>query len=456
MENITEKNVKLFSDKNFNRELLKYAVPIALQQLMLSLVSVADTVMLGSVHQDCMSAVSLAAQVQFIQNAVISCVAAGMGILGSQYLGKKDMRSVDDIYGLGLRINGIISLITFLATVFIPEKLMTIYTNEPALIDIGVRYLKIAGWSYLVTGVSQCYLAMIKITDKVKHTAIISIVTVLLNIVLNAILIFGLFGAPRMEEQGAALATLISRIVELVWCIILTLLPGFIRPTLRGLVRHNGLLTGDFLRCTIPILIAYLLWSVGVSSYSAFMGHLGKDVVAASSLSSVIREMVCVFCMGLARGGGIIIGKHLGSGDLAEGKKAGIRTFKWSFLCGVGTMVLMLIVIPIVVPLANMTDVAKDYLLKMMLITSIYVIGRAINTIIINGVFEAGGDTRFDPISLAICMWCVSIPLAYFGTFVFHWEPLVIFAIICIDEVGKIPLTIMHYKKYKWVKNLTR
>lgn len=456
MESITEKSIRPFEDKAFNKELLKYAIPIALQQLMISAVSVADTIMLGKLDQNCMSAVALAAQVQFIQNGIVLSIASVLAILISQYLGKKDMKSVDYIFNLGLKISGIVSLITFLLCEFVPEGIMKVYTNEPVLIEIGVRYLKIAGWSYLIAGVSQCYLCLIKVSEKAKYTAIITGTTVVLNIVLNAILIYGLLGFNSMAEEGAAIATLISRFVELVWCIGISFTAGAIKPSYDEFFTRNKLLTKDFFVQCIPLVAAYLLWSVGISSYSAFMGHLGLDAAAANSLSSTVREMTCFFCTGLAQGAVVVIGRYLGSGDLVNGKIAGIRVFKWAIVTCIAFALLLLALTPVTVLATDLTSVARKYLVSMMIVMSVYMIGRVFNTIIVNGIFEAGGDTKFDPISLFLCMWCLAVPLAALGTFVFNWSPILVCAMTCLDEVGKIPLVVHHYKKYKWVKDLTR
>lgn len=206
---------QLFTDKDFNQKLIKLTLPIMLQSLMLALVAAADALMLGSVEQNSMAAVSLATQVQFIQNMIISSVTSAAAILGAQYWGKGDIKTLKDIFAITLRVCGIASVLFWIACVFFPRYLMLIFTNDPILIDIGISYLKIAGWSYLLTGISQCYLTVMKISEHARETAIISSTAVILNIILNAFFIYGLICIPAMGVQGAAIATLISRIVEL-------------------------------------------------------------------------------------------------------------------------------------------------------------------------------------------------------------------------------------------------
>lgn len=446
----------LFSDKIFCKKLLQLTAPIALQSLMLASVAAADAVMLGSVAQNSMAAVSLATQIQFIQNMILMAFVAAAGILGAQYWGKGDHRTVNDIFCICLRYCGVVSLLFFVGCVFFPRYLMRVFTNEEVLIDIGIRYLKVAGWSYLLTGISQCYLAIMKVSEHASQTAKISSGAVIINIILNAVFIFGLFGLPAMEVQGAALATLIARVVELIWCIICSRREGYIRPDWGRFFKRNKLLISDFCKCAFPLLGASLFWGVGFTSYTAFMGHMGTDAAASNSVASVVRDLICCLCNGISSGGGILIGNELGSGNLERGKLYGDRLVKLAFLCGILSTGVMLLVTPLVLHFVKLTDKAAQYLVGMMIIMAIYMIGRAVNTIIINGIFAAGGDTMFDMYSLAVCMWGIAIPLAAAGTFLFHWPVLVVYACTCLDEVGKIPWVMFHYKKYGWVKDLTR
>ena len=450
------KKMKLFSDKEFYSRLWNLALPIALQNLMLALVAAADALMLGRVDQNTMSAVSLATQIQFIQNMVLGSIVSGIVVLGAQYWGKGDKKTINDLFCMGLRLAGIVSLLFFIGCVFFPRYLMLIFTDEEVLIQIGIRYLQIAGWSYLLTGISQCYLAIMKVTEHAAQAARVSTGAVLTNIILNAIFIYGLFGFPAMNEEGAALATLISRILELGWVVICSYWKGYIHPRWKRLFHREGWLEKDFFRYSLPILGASLAWGVGFTSYSAFMGHLGTDATAANSVAAVVRDLVCCLCNGLASGGGILVGNELGAGDLKKGKLYGDRLVKLAFLTGGLSTAIMLVLTPVIMSFVKLTPGAQKYLLGMMLIMAFYMIGRAVNSIIINGIFAAGGDTMFDMYSLAVTMWCIAVPLAAAGTFLFHWPVLVVYACTCLDEVGKIPWVMHHYRKNKWVRDLTR
>ena len=357
---------------------------------------------------------------------------------------------------MALRLCGAVSVVAFVGCVFFPQYLMRIFTNETVLIDIGISYLQLAGWSYLLTGITQCYLTIMKISEHAKQTARISGGAVVLNIILNAVFIYGWFGLPAMGVRGAALATLIARIVELTWAIASSWKKGYIHPQLSHFFRINRVLDQDFARCALPLLGASLFWGVGFTSYSAFMGHLGTDATAANSVAAVVRDLICCFSGGISSAGGIMVGNELGGGNLARGREYGDRLVKISFLCGITATVLMLLITPVLLACVKLTPEARKYLTGMLLVIAVYMIGRAVNDVTINGIFAAGGDTLFDLYSLAVCMWCLAIPLAAAGTFFFHWPVVVVYACTCLDEVGKIPWVMYHYKRYKWVKDLTR
>ena len=446
----------LFQDRSFNRKLWSLTFPITLQSLMLALVAAADALMLGKVNQDAMAAVSLATQIQFIQNILLGGIVAGVGILGAQYWGKKDLPILSKIFGLGVQEATLISLVFFFGCYFYPEKLMLLFAHDERLVSLGAEYLKIASWSYLLTGVSQAYLATMRVTDHASRSAWISSGAVVLNVILNQIFIFGWFGLPAMGVKGAALATVFARVIELVWCVISTFEKSYIRLKLRYVFCIDKKLLADFWKYSLPLLGAYMLWGIGFTTYTALMGHMGPDAAAANAIAAVVRDLICCLANGVAGGSAIIIGNSLGAGHLDVARNYGRRVIILSFLIGFVCSIIILCSIPLVSRMINLNEAAYDYMVGMFLILSFYMIGKCVCTVVINGVFSAGGDTLFDVYSLAVCMWGIALPIAFAGAFYFHWHVLVIYACTCLDEVGKVPWVVHHYRKYKWVKNITR
>ena len=442
-------------NKAFYHKLITLSLPIALQSLMLALVAACDALMLGRVEQNEMTAVSLATQIQFVQNMFIYAVTGAGAILGAQYWGKGDRRTMEEIFCLMLRVSGIVSLIFFTACELIPSLLMRIFSGDEVIIGIGSAYLRIAGWSYLITGISQCYLTIMKVTDRVKVSAFVSSCAVILNIILNLVLIFGMLGFPAMKARGAALATTLARVIELILAVYLTSGKEHIRPVWSSLFSTNKQLTKDFMKQCLPLMGGSLFWGVGFTSYTAIIGHIGTDAAAANSVASVVRDLICCICNGIGSAAGIIVGNELGAGKLDTGKAYGIKLKNISFVIGFLSTALVLAVTPVVVNAVKLTDEARSYLTGMMIIMSVYMIGRCVNTVTINGVLDGGGDTVFDMYSLVVCMWCIAIPLALLGAFVFHFPVLAVYACTCLDEVGKIPWVMLRLRKYKWVKDLT-
>lgn len=453
---MSEIQLKSLNNKAFYKRLTLIAAPIAFQSLMLALVAACDALMLGRVAQEQMTAVSLATQVQFVQNMILMAITSAGSILGAQYWGKGDRGTMQSLFHLMLRFAGLLSILFCAACELIPDTLMHIFASDATLIEIGSAYLKVAGWSYLITGISQCYLTIMKVTDHVNSSAWISSCAVLLNVAFNAIFIFGLFGAPCMQARGAALATTISRVIELMLCLIVFSKTGYIRPAFCRLFFGTKQLTIDFIKQCLPLLGSSLLWGVGFTSYTAIMGHLGVDAAAANSVAAVVRDLICCACNGIGGAAGIIVGNELGAGKLELGKAYGIKLMKLSYVIGFVSTAVVLAITPLIVRMVILTETAHSYLTGMMCIMAVYMIGRCVNTITINGVLDGGGDTVFDMYSLAVCMWGIAIPLALLGAFVFHWPILLVYACTCLDEVGKIPWVMMRVRKYKWVRNLTK
>ena len=452
-----EKEQKIpINRKEFYRSLTGLALPIMLQSLMLASVAAGDALMLGKIAQDEMTAVSLATQIQFIQNMFVMAITSAGAILGAQYWGKGDRRTLEDIFNMILRFSGIISVIFFLACELIPGPLMLIFADDASLIAIGSSYLRIAGWSYLLTGVSQCYLTMMKVSDHVKPGALISSCAVLLNIGLNAVFIFGLFGMPQLGAVGVAIATSLSRLVELAACFVVSFRSRDIKLDFRYLFVRHKVLFSDFVRLSLPALGNDISWSLAFSMYSVIIGHLGTDAVAANSFVIVVRNFGTILCFGMASAGGILLGKIIGENKLDEARDGAKKLVKLTVITGAIGGLMILAASPIVLSYARLTDQAMHYLKYMLLINTYYVMGAAVNTTLIAGVFRAGGDSRFGFICDTIDMWAYAVPLGFFAAFVLKLPVMWVYFLICTDEFVKWPWVIRHYRSGKWLQNITR
>lgn len=282
---------------DFTKKLLTLVFPIAFQQFMLALVSASDALMLGVLSQDALSAVSLASQITFVENLFFAAMTIGLSMFAAQYWGKKDKASVERIFAYVMKITSVVSFLFFIAGLCAPSILMRIFTNEQVLIDGGTIYLRTVSLSFFLTGISQIYLCTLKNSGKAAKSSIISSVSVVINILLNAFLIFGLFGFPKMEIAGAALATVIARLIEAIWCVLETARKDCVKLKLHNILHNDKLLRRDFWKYTYPVLCNEFVWGVGFTMYSVIMGHLGSDAVAANSIANIVKTLSPVFAL---------------------------------------------------------------------------------------------------------------------------------------------------------------
>lgn len=456
------RNENTFPDLNdrkaFYKALLVLVAPIIFQYFMASLVTASDAFMLGFLDQTSLSAVSLAGQVAFVYYLFINTFLTGAMVLGAQYWGKKEHRTLEDVLGVTMRYTLLIGLVFTLASLICPQLLMRVFTRDQALIDGGVKYLRVVAVGYFVMGFVDSYLCFMKICEKTMLSTVISSVGVVVNIGLNALLIFGLGPFPKMGIEGAALATVISRFLELVLVVFAVLLTDCVKFRMRKLVTlSKKFIRSDFWKYSLPVMINQFGWGGGMTMYSVIMGHLGSDATAANSIAGIVRNMIASVCWAMATGASIIIGKMLGAGELQMAKKAGGRFVRLSLAIGVvsGLVILGLTPVALMIP-TDMTPVAHGYLKWMLLLGAYYIIGNSLNSTVIGGIFPAGGDTKFGMICDCITLWCVVVPLGLLAAFVWKLPVIAVAAILTLDEFVKIPAVYIHYKKYKWVKNITR
>ncbi len=447
---------KLFCDKVFNKKLMSLVIPVALQQLMVAVVSASDAVMLGLISQDKMSAVSLATQVSFVESLFLAAMAIGLSLLLAQYWGKKDTGAMERIFGYVMKITAAVSFLFFIAALCFPEWLMKLFTNESVLIDGGAEYLRAVSPSYLLTGISQIFLCVLKNSGHTKKAGVISSVCMVGDMLMNIVLILGLFGLPRLEIIGAAISTVIARAVEVVWCYASLNRHSAVRLRLKNVLDNDKLLCGDFWKYTAPVLGNEIVWGVGFTMYSVIMGHLGTDAVAANSIVGIVKNLVACFCIGLASGGGILVGNELGAGRLDTAKEYGRRITLFSIMSGIASGLVLLVFTPLILYAVNLTDTAGEYLKGMLIICSYYMIGKSVNSVTISGIFCAGGDSKFGFICDTVTMWGIIVPLGLVSAFALKLPVTAVYFIVSLDEFVKLPMVYKNYKKYNWVKDLTR
>lgn len=439
--------------RSLRKEIVRLALPIALQQFMTALVGACDAIMLGKLSQDAMSAVSLATQVTFVFNLFMFAFMAGENMFVAQYYGKGDYTGISQVFSLVTKICGCIAVVFLAGTLFFPEQLMRILTNEETLIVLGSEYLRVIGISYVFSGIAQIFLAIMKNCGAVNMSTLINGVMVILNIALNAVFIFGLSGFPKMGIKGAALATVLATVVQFLWSV------GYVLCRIRAvkfsLKSCEKKLFGRFWQKAVPLLINNLAWGIGFSMYSVIMGHLGTDAVAANGIANISKNLVVCFCLGLGNAGSIIVGNRLGADRLQEAKEVGETLTKTAIIAGIVSGLVLIALSPFITKMVDLTPTARGYLQKMLLISSYYIAGKSVNCMTIGGIFAAGGDSKFGMMCDSVTLWCIIVPLGCICAFILKLPVMVVYFVLNLDEIIKLPVVYKHYKKYKWIKNLT-
>ena len=440
----------------FYRKLWGLVFPIAIQNLMTALVSASDAFMLGFVSQTSLSAVSLATQIQFVHNLFMLALTIGATTLAAQYWGKGDTDSVEEILAIVLKISMAVSVVFFIAAMFFSGFLMRIFTNDIKLIQAGIPYLRIVSVSYLFMGFSQIYLCIMKNSGRTAKSTIYGSVAVVINIGFNVIFIFGLAGFPAMGIAGAALATTVSRALELLLTIYENMHRSLVCVRLKYIRNSSKKLKKDFWHYTTPVLGNELVWGCGFTMFSVIMGHLGSDAVAANSVANILKNIIACVCNGIGIGAGIIVGNELGKGEMERAREYGNRLFKLAVFAGAVSGLILLAVGPVLrIFTGSLSAQAHSYLKNMMYICTYYMIGKSVNATVIAGVFCAGGDTKFGLKCDAVTMWVILIPIGMITAFVLKLPIMVVYFIISMDEIIKLPAVYRHYKKCNWVRNLT-
>lgn len=443
-------------NKEFNKKLIRLVLPITLQNFLFALVPVADAMMLVRLEQDAMSAVSLATQVNFVLNLFVFAVTMGVSMLVAQYWGKGDKDSIEQVWGFSQVILLPVGLLFFLAAFLFPEMVMRIFTSEAAIIQFGAKYLRIVSVSYMLTCVLQVIQVIMKNTGLVKQVTAISCFMVFANIIMNAIFIYGYFGVPAMGVEGAALATTISSFLSLVITIIIQAHHHVVHFRIRYILRIDANIRQDFIKYTGPVFGNQITWGIGFTTLTVIMGHLGSDAVAANSIVAVVKDLISCFCFALSSGGSIMVGNELGADRMDQAKEYGSRLCKLALYSGILSGLIIFASTPIVLQVVNLSDQAAFYLKWMLVMCVYYMVGRSMNSTVIAGIFCAGGDTKFGFLCDTVTMWGVIIPIGALAAFILKAPVLVVFFILNLDELIKLPVVYRHYKKYLWLRNLTR
>ena len=449
--------------RGFYRSAIALMLPMILQNLVTNFMALADSFMVGALGETELAAVTMANSVFYVLSLIIFGIQSGTGVLVAQYYGKGRLDAINRIMGMGYYVSlGLTALIALLAF-FFPMQLMQLVTNNPDLWEPGAEYARIVGFSYVCMAFSGVYIAVQRSMENPGLGAILLTVSGAMNILLNYMFIFGKWGAPAMGCAGAAVATLLSRVFE-----VLVVTGCFFRskrlPVKPGLMLRPGrIIAGDFIKYSLPVVLNEGMWSLAMSLYSIIMGHMPNStpILAAYTIAGNIDRMAAVALFAAGNATAVIIGRDIGCGDTKEIYGKGVAL---NFVCFVTGIISMGILLTIratlldgfIFPLMDISAEAGELAKMMLAFIAVVMPLRSLNLCNIVGVFRGGGDVRYGLICDIGPLYCVCLPAAALCGLVFGLGITAVYVCICLDDFCKVFLCLLRLRSGKWINSVTR
>lgn len=449
----------MIKEKTFYKSFMILALSLALQNLLTYGVNMMDTLMLGRYSQNAMGGVSLCNQIQFLLQMLVVGAGEGAVVMGSQYWGRKKLEPIPHIIGVALRFGGALAVLLFILVFGWPNQILSLLSNDPAVIAEGAKYFSIIRYTYVIFTITNILVASLRSIGVVRIGYMISGSTLVINVCLNYLLIYGNLGFPEMGVRGAACATLIARCVELIIVIwFLKYRENMLNLNLRKLLHIDTSYVHDYMKVSLPVLINQALWGVAQMVQTGILGHLGGDVTAANAISVQVYQVLSVVCYGAASAAGIVVGRTIGEDN--EKKLHPLVTTLQVLFISIGLcsgLAIFLLRGPILAAFGGtLTENAYRLSRQFMLVLAITTVGTSYQMACDNGIIRGGGDTAFSAKINLVSMWCIIVPFSAMAAFWWKCPPVAVFFLLKWDQLYKaIPVGIRLHS-WKWVKKVTR
>lgn len=438
--------------KGFYSSLVEIAIPISLQALLQNFVNMLDTIMIGRLGSVEIAAVGLGNQIFFILNMILFGITSGGGVFIAQFWGKKDLAGIRKSLGLMTLIAFVVSVIFTITCLLIPNQLIRLYSPDPQVIQVGGTYLRFVCLSYIPTAISFSITLALRSTERVKLPLVCTSISLFTNLIANYLLIF----VAGLGVKGAAIATIISRIIELVILATWSYSHKYeICGKLKELLGFNRYFIVKFLKIAFPVIINETFWGLGTSVYNAIFAHAGTNAFTAYSITGTISQLTWVFCMGFGNGIGVLIGKRIGEKKIDEAKTYAKRSMWFMPLIGA---VVGVFLVPLSKLLPVFFNVDQEIIKTATAILMILIFVYPFNSFCMNwivGVCRAGGDTVFSAVAEIVVLWCVAIPLGYVAAFVLHLPAPMIYLFFCSESIVKAIIGAIRVLSGKWLHEVT-
>lgn len=444
-------------DRTYYTTLIQIALPIIAQNFISSSLNVIDVAMLGQLGEVTVAAVGLANQIFFLLTLMQFGVTSGVGVFTSQLWGRGDRPGIHKVLGIGLLISLTGSLFFTVIALFFPEQALRFYSEDQAVISLGANYLRLVGWSYLATGISFAFSAVLRSTGYVRVPMVISIAALSLKTFLNYGLILGNFGMPALGVEGAAIATLIARLVEVAAILSITYLKKLPpAASLKEMFGFNRSFLTTVLKTSLPVVFNETLWSLGVTTYNMVYGRIGTEAIAAVNIASSIENLAFVAFMGISDACGIMIGNRIGANEEQKAFQYARRTITISTIGGVLIGVAILLGSDLILNFYNLSPIALEHAHRILTVMGFCLWVKVSNMTLIVGILRAGGDTRFGLFLDAGSVWFVGVPLALLGGLVLHFPVHVVYLMVICEELVKYGVAMYRFLSKRWINNLAR
>lgn len=442
-------------DKAFLKKAAMIAIPIALQGLLNNVLNFVDTLMISRLDTTTVAAVGIANKIFFVVSLLLFGICSGSCILTSQYWGMRDIKNIKRVVGLSMLLGVTCAFLFSLVSFLKPQFVMSIFTDSEPTIIIGAKYLKIVCISYVITAVTQIFMSALRSVNQVKLPVVISCVAIVTNVILNYVLIFGKLGFPEMGVEGAALATLIARIVEVAAMILLVYYKKSpVSISMSHLFFYDKDLYSIYFKTASPVIMNEFMWGLGITMYSLAYGRMGDNAMAAITITQNIEQILQVVFMGISNATAVILGNELGAGKLKEAELHAKFIIILQALVTVVIIALGIIFMNPMIAVFRMEPDVSASIRKCLFVFLAYLFFKVFNTVNIVGILRSGGDTKAALFLDVTGVWLIGIPMAFLGGLVFHFPIEAVYAMVLTEEIYKMVLGIPRYRKKKWLRKI--
>ena len=449
--------MKLFvREKYFYERFFSLTITIALQNVIVFGVNLADNVMLGRYTESALSGVALVNQIQFLLQMFVMGIGEGLIIIASRAWGAKDTDSIKRALSVTMRLCLGVTAALFFTVLLLPHQVMSLFSNDEAVLGEAVRYLRIICFSYPFFAVTNMLLCGLRSVETVKIGFYVSLTTLFTNVALNYILIFGKFGAPRLGVEGAAIATLISRVIET--AIVIVFVGRFDRKLalrLRNFKLFDRAVLVQYLRVGSPVFWSSAMWGAAMAVQTAILGHMGSATIAANSIATTVFQILSVVTYGSASATAVIIAKTIGEGRVGRVREYAVTAQVLFLIIGVLTGLMVFVCKDLVISFYDISAQARALAVQFMTVLSVTVVGTSYQMAALTGIVRGGGDTKFVLINDLIFMWGIVLPTSWAAAFWLNLPPLAVFICLKSDQILKCFVAVVKVNRFRWIKTNT-